>query len=242
MAKALGMKSPRTLAAIAALLLPLAALAASPIDGSWKGSFKAPDGSGEMSLTFTFKADGDKVTGSVEGDNGPVPIVSGSIKGSSFEFKVDLNGTTIEHNCTVSGDTIDMTFTFGDQPPAKMKLGRVVAAQAAGPDPSGLWKWTISPAGAGQTFDISAKLSYADGKLTGTYQSRMGEAPITDASFKDGAIAFSVVRERDGNSFTVKYKGTLAGDSITGTVELPGFGGGDSATVDWKASRSRQSP
>ena len=233
------MKSTRTLAVIAACLLPLAALAASPIDGSWKGAFKAPDGSGEMSLTFTFKVDGDRVTGSVEGDNGPAPIASGSIKGNAFEFKVDLNGTSIEHNCTVSGDTIDMTFTFGDQPPAKMKLNRVVAAATAGPDPSGLWKWTISPPGAGQTFDVSAKLSLSDGKLTGAYSSRMGEAPISDASFKDGAIAFSVKRERDGKPFTVKYKGTLAGDSITGTLELPGFDGGDSATLDWKASRSK---
>jgi hypothetical protein len=233
------MKSTQTLAVIAACLLPLAALAASPIDGSWKGAFKAPDGSGDVSLTFTFKVDGDKVTGSVEGDNGPSPIVSGSIKDNAFEFKVEVNGTTIAHHCTVSGDTIDMTFTFGDQPPAKMTLKRVMAAAAEGPDPSGLWKWTISPQGAGQTFDVSAKLSFAGGKLTGVYQSRMGEAPISDASFKDGAIAFSVVRERDGKQFTVKYKGTLAGDSITGTLELPGFDGGDSATLDWKASRSK---
>ena len=233
------MKSTRTLAAIAACLLPLAALAASPIDGSWKGSFKAPDGSGEFALVFTFKADGDKVTGSVTGDNGPAPIVSGSVKDNAFEFKVDVNGTTINHKCTVSGDTIDMVFTFGDQPPAKMTLNRVVAAAPAAPDPTGLWKWTIAPQGAGQVFDISAKLSFADGKLTGLYQSHMGEAPISDASFKDGAIAFSVVRERDGKKFTVKYQGTLAGDSITGTLELPGFDGGDSATLDWKAARAK---
>jgi hypothetical protein len=233
------MKPTRTLAVLAACLLPLAALAASPIDGSWKGSIKAPDGSGEMSLTFTFKADGDKVTGSVVGDNGPAPIVSGSIKDNAFEFNVEVNGTTINHKCTVSGDVIDVTFTFGDQPPAKMKLSRVVAAAEAGPDPSGLWKWTISPAGTGQTFDISLKLSYADGKLAGVYQSHMGDAPITDASFKDGAIAFSVVRQRDGKQFTVKYQGKLSGDAITGTLELPGFDGGDSATLDWNAARSK---
>jgi hypothetical protein len=233
------MKSPRILATLAALLLPIAAFAASPIDGSWKGSFKTPDGSGETTLTFTFKVDADsKITGTVEGDNGPTPIASGSIKDNAFEFKVDLNGTTINHKCTVSGDTIAMTFTFGDQPPADMKLTRVVAAASSAPDPTGTWKWTVSPAGSGQTFEVSAKLSYADGKLTGTYQSRMGEAPISDASFKDGAVAFSVVRQRDGNTFTIKYKGTLSGDTITGTLDLPGFDGADGTTVDWKASRA----
>lgn len=52
-------------------------------------------------------------------------------------------------------------------------------------------------------------------------------------------IAFSVVRERDGNQFVIKYKGTLSGDSITGTVTLPGFDGGESSTVAWAATRSK---
>jgi hypothetical protein len=230
------MNLTRTLALAAACLLPHFAVAASPIDGSWKGSFKARDGSGEYVLTFAFKADGDKVTGSVTGNNKPAPIVSGLIKGNDLEFKVDVNGTIVDHQCTVSGDTIDMVFAFGNQPPAKMTLRRVAAAA---PDPSGLWKWTVAPQGSGQVFAISARLSLADGKLTGTYQSQMGEAPISDASYTDGAIAFSVVRERDGKQFTVKYRGVLSGDTITGTLELPGFDGGDSATLDWKASRTR---
>lgn len=229
------MKPPRLLPLLAALLLPLSAAAASPIDGSWKGAFPAPDGGGQVALTFTFKVVGDSVTGSVVGDNGPLPIASGSIKGDAFEFKVDLNGTTIDHTCTVSGDTIAMTFTFGDQPPAKMTLARVVAA----PDPTGTWKWKVAPKGTDQVFEVSATFALSGGKLTGTYHSRMGDAPISDASFSSGAIAFSVVRERDGNPFTIKYQGTVSGDSITGTLLLPGLQGGDSATVDWSAARSK---
>lgn len=228
------MNSPRIASLLAACLLPLSALAASPIDGSWKGLFAAPDGSGQTSLTFTFKVVGDAVTGNVVSENGPVPIASGTIKGDTFEFKVDLDGTPIDHTCTVSGDTIAMTFTFGDQPPAKMTLKRV---PAAAPDPTGTWRWKVSPKGSDRVFDVSATFALADGRLTGTYHSGMGDAPISDASFTDGAIAFSVVRERDGNPFVVRYRGTVSGDAITGTLVLPGFQGGDSATVDWNAAR-----
>jgi hypothetical protein len=124
-----------------------------------------------------------------------------------------------------------------------MTLNRVDAAPAApsapAADPTGLWKWTVMRPGSDQPIEISASLTFADGKLAGTYHGRGGDTPITDASLKDGAIAFSVVRERDGNQFVIKYAGTLAGDAITGTILLPGFDGGASSTIDWKATRSK---
>jgi hypothetical protein len=235
------MTTPRLLAVAAAFLLPLVASAASPIDGTWTGQI--PGREGPLTLTFTFKAEGGSVTGSVRGDNAPSPIVSGSIKGNAFDFKIVVNGVTVAHTCTINGDTIDMSYTFGGQPASKLKLVRSAAApavaQAPGPDPTGTWKWTVTPPGAGMTFEVSCRMAYADGKLTGTYMSRNGEAPITEASFKDGALSFSVVRERDGTSFTVRYKGILSGDTITGTLDLPAFGGGDGVTVPWKATRAR---
>jgi hypothetical protein len=118
------------------------------------------------------------------------------------------------------------------------RLDAVPAAPAAA-DPSGLWKWTVMRPGSDQPIEITANFAYADGKLTGTYHGRGGDTPITEASAKDGAIAFSVVRERDGGQFVIKYAGTLTGDSITGTILLPGFDGGASSTIDWKATRSK---
>jgi hypothetical protein len=105
-------------------------------------------------------------------------------------------------------------------------------------DPSGAWKWTLD-APTGDKIDVSLKLELKDGKLTGTYSNRFGDAPITDASFKDDAVAFSVDRQIDGNKFTVKYAGKLAGDAIKGTVQLPGFGGGEAMTMDWNATRAK---
>jgi len=114
----------------------------------------------------------------------------------------------------------------------------LAASAALAGDPSGSWKWKVTTPN-GDAIDISLKLELKDGKLAGTYSSRFGDAPITEASFKDDAIAFSVEREFDGNKFTIKYQGKLDGDSMKGSLELPGFGGGDPTKMDWNATRTK---
>jgi hypothetical protein len=64
-----------------------------------------------------------------------------------------------------------------------------------------------------------------------------GEIPISDASFKDGQIAFSVVREFNGNKLETKYLGKLDGDTIKGTSEGPGRDG-QVTKRDWTATRA----
>ena len=111
---------------------------------------------------------------------------------------------------------------------------------SAAADPTGNWKWSITPPNSGQSFESTAKRVFKDAKLTGTVTGRMGETAISDASFgPDGAIAFSVVRERDGQKFVVKYAGKLVGDAIKGTIDFPGFGGGDPSKMDWSATRTK---
>lgn len=109
----------------------------------------------------------------------------------------------------------------------------VFAAEAS---PAGSWKWTITPP-SGDRIEISAQLEFKDGKLSGNYQSPFGAAPISQASFKNGEVVFSVEREFDGNKFVVKYAGKPDGDAIRGTVQLPGFDGGEPSTQEWNAKR-----
>ena len=125
--------------------------------------------------------------------------------------------------------------------PAADSLAVTAAAApaAASADPTGNWQWSITPPNSDQSFQSTAKLDFKDGKLTGTVTGRMGEAPVSDGSVKDGAIAFIVVRERDGQKFVIKYAGKLAGDAIKGTIEFPGFGGGDPMKFDWNANRTK---
>jgi hypothetical protein len=109
----------------------------------------------------------------------------------------------------------------------------VFAAEAS---PAGAWKWTIeTPNGE---VEASATLQYAEGQLTGTYRSPFGEARISKGSFADGTIAFEVEREFDGNKFVLKFSGKLEGDAIKGTVQVPGFDGGEGTKQAWLAKRA----
>ena len=120
---------------------------------------------------------------------------------------------------------------------ALASLALLAAPLAQAGDPTGSWSWTVSTPNG--DIAISASFEHKDGLLTGTYTSPFGEAPISDGSFKDDAIAFSVERELDGNKFTIKYQGKLDGDSIKGSLELPGFGGGEPTKLDWNATRAK---
>lgn len=120
-----------------------------------------------------------------------------------------------------------------------------LVAFAAEASPAGTWKWTIQGRQGGQGFEQTLKLDYTDGKLRGTLLGRQGgqfpvpDTPISDASFKDGVLKFSVTREFNNRTFTTKYEGKLEGDIIKGTYERPGFNGGEPVKNEWLAKREK---
>ena len=117
-------------------------------------------------------------------------------------------------------------------------------AAPAAASPTGTWKWTQQGRNGGAGFELTVKLELKDGALTGTmagFQGPQGHVPdqaITDASFKDGVVAFSVTREFNGNKFTTKYSGKLDGDSIKGESERPGRDG-NVRKSEWNPTRAK---
>ncbi len=104
------------------------------------------------------------------------------------------------------------------------------------PDPTGTWKWSITF--NDQTRDVTLKLKLDGDKLTGAMLGRDNqETKIDDATFKDGEVAFSVTRERNGQKNTTKYKGKLDGDAIKGTIEMTRDG--NTTNRDWNAKREK---
>ena len=121
-----------------------------------------------------------------------------------------------------------------------------VAAFAADASPAGTWKFTQAGRGGAPGTERSFKLEYKDGQLTGVMAAVTGgqfeipEIAISDASFKDGVVAFSVTMEFGGNKRTTKYSGKLEGDKITGSSERPGRGDGAAPVKgDWVATRAK---
>jgi hypothetical protein len=102
--------------AILTVIFGLTAVAAwaADITGTWTGTISA-DGN-DFPLTYTFKQDSDKFTGTVTGPQGdPLPLIDCKLDGDkiSFAVKVDMGGNvaTFSSKGTVKGDEIALVTT-----------------------------------------------------------------------------------------------------------------------------------
>ena len=120
---------------------------------------------------------------------------------------------------------------------AGLLLTFCAVALAAGID----GKWTGQVQGQQGLMDITFVFKSDGEKLTGTLTNQMGEVAISDGSIKGDAVSFKVVREFNGNKFTLKYIGKLAGDEIklTRTFEGEGPGGQAPPPTDFTVKRAK---
>lgn len=108
----------RAAVSIAAVLTFLAVSAwAADINGKWKAEFQTPNGDTRTSI-FTFKADGEKLTGAVESRRGTVDIQEGRISGDEVSFVVvrEFNGNEfkMKYKGKVSGEELKLNVEIGD--------------------------------------------------------------------------------------------------------------------------------
>lgn len=108
-----------------AALLALAAWAAD-VNGTWTGQINGPDGN-SFALTYSFKQDGEKLTGTVAGPQGdPIPLEEGKVQGDKISFAVHVEfngGAKFVSEGTVKGDEITLsTKAEGGDPLGAMTL------------------------------------------------------------------------------------------------------------------------
>ena len=88
---------------------------ATPIDGTWALTVRAPQGN--VAITVTLRAESGKVSGTFSGDRGSGDIRGGTVEGSSFEFTISANTQTDAEASdwvfrgTIDGDTMRGTVT-----------------------------------------------------------------------------------------------------------------------------------
>jgi len=116
----------------------------------------------------------------------------------------------------------------------------LLSSTLAAADVAGEWTWTTPGRDGGAERKSTLTLKVDAGKLSGKVSSpgRDGaavETDISDAKLDGDSIAFSVVREFNGNSFTRKFSGKVAGDTITGKSEFNR--NGETQSRDWVAKR-----
>ena len=103
------------------ILLLLAALAAvasaADITGKWTTQITGPDGNA-VTVGYDFKQEGMKLSGTVTGPGGDLPIQGGSVDGDKVAFSITFNEMKVGNEGTIKGEEIILTVkingeTFG---------------------------------------------------------------------------------------------------------------------------------
>lgn len=94
----------------------LAPVCAADITGTWTASFDTQVG--VQNYTYTFKVDGNKLTGTAKSENGTSQIAEGTVNGDDVSFveNMDFQGMPLRivYKGKVSGDEIKFTRTVAD--------------------------------------------------------------------------------------------------------------------------------
>lgn len=124
------MRTGSLLGFVALLALAAVGLMAADASGVWKASIPGRDGQ-TMEQTFTFKVEGDKLTGTLSGPmGGDAPISDGKVAGDTITFKVKRefqgNAMVFTYEGKLAGDEIKFKSTRegSDRPPREFTAKR----------------------------------------------------------------------------------------------------------------------
>ena len=124
---------------------------------------------------------------------------------------------------------------------ASLSVGLLLALVAAvwAADVNG--KWTAEVPGRQGTQTTTFTFKVEGSKLTGTVSGRQGDTEISEGKVSGDDISFLVVREFNGNTIKMAYKGKVAGDEIkfTRTFEGAAPGGQAPPPVEFTAKRAK---
>ena len=98
------------------VLCPVMVTLAAVIDlpGKWSGPFTGLDGN-IYTLSYNFKVDGNKLTGTADWPEGTVLIDEGKIDGADLAFKLNFDGEIIPHTGKYYKDSVAMDIVLNDK-------------------------------------------------------------------------------------------------------------------------------
>ena len=115
---------------IPTFLLFVLAIWAADVGGKWTA--QVPGRSGQLrEVTFTLKASGETLTGTVSGRNGDVPISDGKVNGEDISFSVtqDFGGNSVTQKYTgkIAGSEIKFKRAGGQGEPIEFIAKRAAS-------------------------------------------------------------------------------------------------------------------
>jgi hypothetical protein len=96
----------------------------------------------------------------------------------------------------------------------------------------GVWEWTRPDSRTSVRANLTRRFQY----LSGQVLEEGAEVELLEPLIRGVEIAFTTESSAGGASVRSIYRGTVEGDTVTGTVEV--HGGGQTGTYTWKAQRT----
>jgi hypothetical protein len=154
----------------------------SKIAGRWEGKISRPDAE-EITVTYTFKVDGEKLTGTVNSPRGERTIEKGKVKGDELSFEVAAGDNVMTYAGKLADGKMKMKVE-GPWGEREMTLTRVVSI-------AGKWQ-TKTESPDGQEMIINYNFKVDGDKLTGTIEGPWGEMEILNGKIKGDGFTFDV--------------------------------------------------
>ena len=238
---------------LAALLVGAPAFAQgtpTSVGGDWDVTVVSPQGPNTTRLSL--KQDADKLSGMFKSPMGELPV-TGAVTGADVKilFTINIQGQPLD--ITLNGKATDTTMTgtavfgtFGEGEFSAKRVETTTAAtttaapaatsatptEAAAANPAGKWDVTFkTPQG---DFPGTATISVDGDKLTGTFGSQMGEAPVS-GTMTGKTVKLKLQAQTPQGEMQVEMTGDIDGDTIVnGKADVMGM------QLDWTAKRIKQ--
>lgn len=165
---------------------------------------------------FTFKQDGEKLTGHYTGQFGEADV-TGQVTGDEVEFSFGPEEQRATYKGTIQKGSMEGEADYAGQATGTWKAFKV--------DVTGTWEIEIEIGGSSGAPVFTLK---QDGEtITGQYQGQFGEAEVT-GKLTGNEVEFSFGPQGQ----VVVYKGKISGDTMTGEADYAG-----QATGSWTGKR-----
>jgi hypothetical protein len=209
----------RKAALLFALTFSLSAFAAD-VAGKWNAIAKDPSGN-EIKAELNLKHEGAKLTGTMGGPEGTIPLEDVEFKDNILTYKLDYGGTPVTVKMTLDGDKLKGNYTTDGGDSGPIEAERVVekAAAASGASPiAGDWK--VSTTGPdGSPIKLVLTLKQADGKWEGqiVIEQYGMTVPLTDIKVDGASLTCNLPTDNGTYAFEAK----VADEKLDGTSTAP---------------------
>jgi imidazolonepropionase-like amidohydrolase len=197
----------------------------------------------QLSATLTLQQQGDRLTGSLQGQLGSGSIASGTVTGSDINFTVPITlpapasqTTDAIFTGTISGGEMRGTVQVVGRGPGTFTATRAGGPPSGGgaPPPGGTQPpggaapapaagaltgtWNVTTNAGSQQIPGTLTLQHQGDRLTGRVETPFGTADITDGSASGNNFRIATSLNIEGQSTDITFEGTVSGNQMSGTV------------------------